>query len=467
MKTPAAIYEIGTLRYTLPKLILICFWILCAYLAIDLLAYKMVPTLMPVLLDRHHLSSTEIALILSSIPAIVNTVLCPLVSTLSDKTRTRWGRRIPYLALSAPFIVGFMILIAFEPEITGLLHRTLFPASSCDRIGFWVLAILMTLYIITFQIPGSIVYYVVADVVPKRFIGTFMGSSAFFGTGLAFVFNCFVLDRAVEDPKFWFILIGVLYLLIYFLLCCFVREGQYPPVDDRIETKAALPVKVKEYIALYFRECYSHRIYVMLFLTAGLTQASTVCRGMFNLLFALKDLNMTPAEFGHTMAIGALVSAVIILPMGKIMDIVHPLRVYFFSGLIVIAMNLWGYFFVYDAQSFMIVGIAIVLTYAIQTLSGIPLLIALVPPEQYGQFCSANSMVNSGIMIIASFLGGYCTDFFGYRMIFIWDFLLTIAATGTLLVVWRDWRKFGGSRNYVPPAVKSREPADRNRLAAQ
>ena len=105
-------------------------------------------------------------------------------------------------------------------------------------------------------------------------------------------------------------------------------------------------------------------------------------------------LNMPPAEFGHPMAIGALISTVIILPMGKIMDIVHPLRVYFFSGLIVIAM-----------------------IYAIQTLSDIPWRLVHVSPKQYGQFCSANSMVDN--------------------------------------------------RNDVPPAVKNGEAADRNSLGAQ
>ena len=451
MARKPVIYKVGTLKYTLPKLIFVCFWILCSYLAINLLAYKMVPTLMPVLLDRRNLTSREIALILSTIPAIINTILCPVISTISDKTRTRWGRRIPYLAVSAPFIVLFMMLIAFEPEITEFLRRSCFPGVSSDRIGFWVLAVLMSIYVTIFQVPGSIVYYVVADVVPKQFIGTFMGFSAFLGTGVTFVFNYFILDRAIAAPKFWFAVIGIFYLAAYGGLCYFVKEGEYPPVDSHIEKRKSFLSKCKEHILLYFRECYSHRIYVMLFVTGGLTQASTLCRNMFNLLFATKDLKMTPAEFGQTMAIGALISAVVVLPMGRLMDKIHPIRVFFVSGLIIIAMNAWGYFFVHDAKSFMVVGILMVLTYAIQSLSSQPMMIAIVPTAQYGQFNSANSMINSGIMVIASQLGGYCTDLFGYRMIFIWDFLLTAAASITLLIVWHDWKKRGGKENYTPP----------------
>ncbi len=451
--TERKIYTAGTLRYTMPQLIITCFWVICSLLSLNLLAYKMVPTMMPLLFDRHHISATMMAIILSTVPSLLNLIINPILSTMSDKTRTKWGRRIPYLAISTPFIVFFMILIGFEPDLTKWIQQVFFPGKGEDQVGFWVLACLTILFQISYLVPGSIACYIYADVVPKQFIGTFMGICTFLGTGITFVFNYFILSPAVNNPKLFFPLIGGIYFISYLCLTLFVKEGSYPPVDDKIEPNTKFLDKARNYIRLYFKECCSHRIYVMLFVTLGLTQASTFCRNAFNLLFATKDLHMSAAEFGKTMAIGAVVSAVVVLPMGKVMDKIHPIRVFLFSGLIVIIMNIWGYFCVKDTKSFMFIGISIVLIYAIQNLSINPLLIDIVPMDKFGQFASANALVNCGIMLIASTLGGYFTDLYGYRMIFIWDFFVTIVATFALLIVYKDWKRLGGQEHYTPPKL--------------
>lgn len=58
-----AIYEAGTLRYTLPKLIFVCIWILLSIMVVDLLSYKVMTTIMPVFLDNRQVSSKSIALV--------------------------------------------------------------------------------------------------------------------------------------------------------------------------------------------------------------------------------------------------------------------------------------------------------------------------------------------------------------------------------------------------------------------
>ena len=167
-------YSIGTLTYTMPKLLFVSFWVLGSLLTLNLLAYKMVPTIMPLLFDRHNVSAATMAIISSSIPYVINIIICPLISTLSDKTRTRWGRRIPYLAISTPFVVGIMITIAFEPDIASFIQRNWAPNADLNYIGTWVLAVLVILFQLAYLVPGSVVYYVYADVIPKQFIGRFM-----------------------------------------------------------------------------------------------------------------------------------------------------------------------------------------------------------------------------------------------------------------------------------------------------
>lgn len=78
-------------------------------------------------------------------------------------------------------------------------------------------------------------------------------------------------------------------------------------------------------------------------------------------------------------------------------------------------------------------------------------MVNIVPNEKFGQFASANSVMNCIIMIFASLMGGYVTDRFGYRVMFIWDFVLTVVATGTLVLVIKWWRQLGGKKGYVAP----------------
>lgn len=160
---------------------------------------------------------------------------------------------------------------------------------------------------------------------------------------------------------------------------------------------------------------------------------------------------MDAAQYGKVMAVGAFVSMGVIMLTGWVMDKIHPLRVFLASGVIVILTNIWGYYFVFDYQSFFTVGIAIIAVYAIQNVSNGPVFVALFPPEKYGQFCSANAMLNSALLIFANYLGGIAIDLFGYRFIFVWDTLFTIAATASLVYVYVKWKQYGGAEHYAAP----------------
>ena len=58
-----------------------------------MLAYVLVPTLLPLTLDSFHAAGALIGLVVGSIPAAMNFVMNPILSTTSDRTRTKWGRR--------------------------------------------------------------------------------------------------------------------------------------------------------------------------------------------------------------------------------------------------------------------------------------------------------------------------------------------------------------------------------------
>ncbi len=443
-------YSLGSLRYNLPQLLLVGTCMLLSTQALALLANHLVPSLSPLLLDRCGASSTDIALVVGTLPYIMNFILNPIISTTSDKTRSRYGRRIPYLILSAPVMALLLIAISWSPELANLLHKW-FPSQSVTTMQIYCLGTLIVLFQIAYMFPGTIVYYLIADVIPRECIGTYMAISSFCGTGLTFLFNYFVLKLAVDHTKLMFCIIGGLYLLVYILQFFFVKEGQYPPVADKISPEGNHVSRFSKHVVLFFKQCFRHKIFVFMFISVGLNQASTICRSMFNILFATKEIQMTAAQYGQVIAFGALGSALVVLPMGKIMDKTHPMFVYLIGGIIVIITNIFGYFFVHSVKSFYVVGIAMSVVYTIQNLAWTPLGIALLPKDKYGQFCSAQGMVISTIMVVASLLGGWLIGKFGYRVIFVWDFCVTAIATLTLLVVVVEWVRFGGRKGYKPP----------------
>ncbi|HHE73220.1 MAG TPA: hypothetical protein ENL34_13170, partial [Chloroflexi bacterium] len=51
----------------------------------------------------------------STLYAIWNAVNDPLFGYITDSTRSRWGRRIPYMRFTAPFLALFFILVWMAP----------------------------------------------------------------------------------------------------------------------------------------------------------------------------------------------------------------------------------------------------------------------------------------------------------------------------------------------------------------
>ena len=441
--------SIRDLKYTLPQMLMVASFLMFSSKMFCIICDDLVPGVKPILLDKVGATATQIALVIGTIPQILGFFLVPLISTISDKTRTRWGRRIPYMMFSAPALLILLQMIAWHRELSAFLINML-PALAAYNVDFYLLASCILLFQVAFLFPGSVSSYLIVDVIPKAFIGRFMVCSMVIGTIVRAFFNFFLLKTTVDHTKLTFGVFGAIFALSYVLLLCFVKEGTYPPVDDPIKEDSSILKKGVDYFWMFFRDCFSHKIYIFTFLCIGLNSASNICRNMFNVLLATKDIGMSVDQYGKIIAIGALAAVPVVAIMGKIVDKLNPMLIYFCSGLMIMAVNVFGHFFVYTTQTFAVIGIATAIMYAVQGVVLIPLLVRIFPQEKFGQFASANSMSISIILLFAAYGGGKLTDIFGYRVMFIWDFVVTMLASIALLVVYREWKKYGG-KNYVPP----------------
>src|ERR1700692_4138885 len=113
-------YHAGTLSYTKPALAILFFWLLWGDFCYTVMEAVTGPIMQ---LKFKHLdaSNTEIGLIIGTIPGLVYSILNPIISFKSDRFRSRWGRRIPFILFSLPFLVFFLVCLGFG-----------------DRMGFWL-----------------------------------------------------------------------------------------------------------------------------------------------------------------------------------------------------------------------------------------------------------------------------------------------------------------------------------------
>src|SRR5271154_1464383 len=89
-------YRVGTLTYTKAALTMLFFWLLWGDFCYTLMESVTGP-IMQLKFQALHSSNVQIGLILGTIPGIVYSTLNPVISYKSDRYRSRFGRRIPFI----------------------------------------------------------------------------------------------------------------------------------------------------------------------------------------------------------------------------------------------------------------------------------------------------------------------------------------------------------------------------------
>src|SRR6202034_3013418 len=104
----AAVYRVGTLSYTRQGLYVLFFWLMWNDFSITLL--EQVGSLVGFLYKDLEASDFEMASF-GSISGLISMWINPWFSTWSDRTRTKYGRRRPFVLFATPFFALFMVLI--------------------------------------------------------------------------------------------------------------------------------------------------------------------------------------------------------------------------------------------------------------------------------------------------------------------------------------------------------------------
>ncbi len=462
-------FRLNTLEYTKRGLFMLSIYLLWGDFCFTLME-SVFPAITPIAMRNLGSSNFLIGIVITTIPSIFNAIVCPWVSFKSDRHRSKWGRRIPFLMFPTPFVALFLVLIGLSPDIGRLLGHTVLRTTGWTQAS--IILGLLAVFSAGFQyfnmFVGSVYYYLFNDVVPDQFLSRFMAAFRLVGTIAGALFNYFIFRYAETQMKWIFIGCGILYFVAFMQMCWKVKEGEYPPPPEYMDGKQGAFAGLKTYLV----ECFSHKFYWYFFLSTAAWEL-TACINPFNVFLQQKALGLSLTQIGWIIGTAQIVTAALILPAGWLSDKRHPLRTTLYASiglLFVTPTRLIYLFYNFDpgtaykvefALQMMLVPLA-----TIYTVSALPMYMRVLPTERYGQFCSAQAMFRSVCVIICGALAGglmdlmkkvcagyHMPEFYYYKFAPIWTWTFQIISVLLTVQLYRYWKSYGGDKNYTPPEV--------------
>ena len=456
-------YHCGTLTYTKVGLFVLFAWLLWGDFCFTMME-AVVPSILPLKLKDLGCSNWLMGLILTTAPGVLNMTVCPYVSFKSDRYRSRWGRRIPFIIWTMPFLCGSLALMGLGDDLCGMLQRNSEFLRSFAPATITI--VLIAVFLIMFQFfnmfVGSVFWYLFNDVVPAQFLARFMGLFRIVGTAAGALYNFFIFQFAESHMREIFIGAAVLYFVGFGMACLMIKEGEYPPPEGESDNSSSGMKGIKT----FFRESFSHKFYWFKFLSSSFS-AIVGAIGMFSIFFN-REMGLSLDQIGKINAIGSIAMMAAMYFMAIFVDRWHPLRIWVYGvvfGVLGNFMSLVWLFVTLPGNYFfwMNLGNVLIGTFlgALVGVAGLPSEMRIFPQSRFGQFCSAQDMLRSIFSMISGILAGLFIDLvrnlchgsdYAYRFIFLWITVFSAISAIFTIKVYHEWYRLGGDKHFHPPA---------------
>ncbi|MCF8260191.1 MAG: MFS transporter [Melioribacteraceae bacterium] len=186
---------------------------------------------------------------LQAIPRFTDALTDPIMGFISDKTRSRFGRRRPYIFIGA---IGVGLVFALMWQL---------PAGNSEMFYFWFFligSIIFYLFYTIFATPWVALGYELTNDYHERTrlmaVMNFMGQFAWITLPwfYAFMENDTFFDNSVEGARGLAIMIGIFAAVVGIMPAIFCKEKFVPSADEKHE-KVSLWVGLKENIVEFFK----------------------------------------------------------------------------------------------------------------------------------------------------------------------------------------------------------------------
>ncbi len=448
------LWHAGTLTYTTAGLLILGFWLLWGDFPWTLKDRAVAPSA-TLLIKQIGVSEFVYGLIIVGFPNFTNTFLSPIISYISDRHRGRWGRRIPFLLFTTPFIVIGLYVLGLTRILGAYIHE-LIPAVSVHAGMLIVFCIAWVLLDFGTTLSSSLFNALANDVVPPELLGRFFGLFRMVSLGAGMIFNAWLIDKVEKHTLEIFLGVGTLYGIGLLCLCFKVKEGQYPPPPEEFpengEFSGKVIVRVFRSVVTYFRQSFSLPYYRWYMLAVAFAALAFTPINFFSIQYA-KKLEIGMDQYGIYLVITYTFSLVMSYFLGAVADKFHPLRCGITALIAYTLVMAAGWMTMGNPQYF---GLIFVMHGVVSgcyfTLSA-SLGARLLPRALFAQFGSAVSIVSSAFSMIAGPAIGKTLDIVNhdYRYLFLFGGGITAVAVLLLYKVYHDYLGLGGDAAYQAP----------------
>jgi len=369
------VWRAGTIVYYRKDLIRLFFWLYVGQFTfwMENIAF---PVFFPLLLAGMGYNAAEIGFLWSIYP-LGALVVVPIIGTMSDRTRTRFGRRRPYDFLTTPVWFLGLVLLPFT--------QNYWQALGC-------------VVLIGFAGAGSnILNAFYNDVVPPELMGRFVGGMRFLGSLGGLVVQLFALRLFEQYPVAVFLGIVTLGFLGEMLMLIMVKEGQYPPPPPK--------TSILRVVGNFLREGFANKYIIFLWLTLGVTALGGPVMGLyFNLFFtdAENGLGLSATQLGYVLAAGTGIGLLFIIPAGWAIDRFGPKRLWGYCGFLVGLLQILMFFFAKEFIGIVTLFVLFAVLNTVMTAALLPVLYCFIPKEKFGQLMGSNQIVSRAFQVVGA-----------------------------------------------------------------
>ncbi|HET7677981.1 MAG TPA: MFS transporter [Candidatus Limnocylindrales bacterium] len=352
-----------------------------------------VPDLVDTLIGRSHQLSGLLTGILSSVGVYIAIVVQPTIGAISDNTRSRWGRRKPYIFWGTVFDMLFLSIAAYA----------FLNASPGDfrMYGLMLLAIVLLQFSSNFA-QGPYQGYV-PDLVPTAQVGVasgLFGLANLVGNLGGAAVAVFFLSEGVDFPLGIFLFVGAVELVTMLITVLRVPDSPGPPTERTLleRAKAAWGTDILEQRAYVW--LLASRLFVLMAQTSLTVFGVYTLANYFDLELIEAQARFIPILIAFGMA--ALVSS---LPGGWISTRVGRKPV-IYAGIAAGIVSAATIGLANDYALIVAMAVPMGICYGVFAAVDWALMTDIIPKAESGRYMGISNVVTGGSQAVAPLLGG-------------------------------------------------------------
>ena len=373
-----------------------------------------------------YIGSIALVGLIMGIDNLVGVLIQPIMANVSDNTRTKWGRRMPYIILGIPISAIFFALISFETS-------------------------LFTLLVFIFCYVAAMAFYraqstiLLADFIQPQHrskANSIINIMNAISIVVASLVSIFLVDISLQLA---FITVSILMIISLIILIITVNENNaysYQLIIKMEETSGQKVTKAKEKISLIdsFRDVMAEKdkstiymLFAIFFIAVGWAALNALLSS-----YGVIVLGLTRGQAGGLIIYGALTFLISAYPLAVLAE-KYGRRFFIKIGLFVFSSCLIvGFFF----QNLLVVTIIIALigiAYACVIVNTVVIIWGLTPSEKkIGTYTGLYYVFFFSAEIFGPGLVGLLTDLTGWEYFFLNGALFLIIALILMFFVKRE-----------------------------